>query len=211
MPNKVKRWLFKQFQDNFIIYFLIIIIFAIGIIIGSITIKVLDFNQKNDIMLFLNSFFKTIDGNNFSNISILKQSLIDNFKTVGIMWITGMIFIGIPIIPISILFRGFALGFTVGFLVHEYGLEGFLFSTLGILPQNLLIIPGIISIASIGMAYSIDCVKMRKIRVKHFNIFGKIVDYTILISIFSIIIIIGCFIEAYISPIFLRLLKDYLN
>ena len=87
MPNRIKRWLFKQFQDNFVIYFLITITFVIGIIIGSITIKILDFNQKNDIMLFLNSFFKSIDGSKLSSISILKQSLVDNFKTVGIMWL----------------------------------------------------------------------------------------------------------------------------
>ncbi|MCF6465890.1 stage II sporulation protein M, partial [Clostridium sp. Cult2] len=188
MPNNIKRWLFKQFQDNFIIYFLIIILFAIGIIIGSITIKVLDFNQKNDIMIFLNSFFQAIDSNKFTSISILKQSIIDNFKTVGVIWISGMIYIGIPIIPITIMFRGFALGFTVGFLVNEYGIQGFLFSILGILPQNLFIIPGIVSIASIGIAFSINCIKRKKIRARHINLFGKIVDYTILIFIFSIII-----------------------
>ncbi len=211
MPNRIKRWLFKQFQDNFVIYFLITITFVIGIIIGSITIKILDFNQKNDIMLFLNSFFKSIDGSKLSSISILKQSLVDNFKTVGIMWLSGMIFIGIALVPITILFRGFALGFTVGFLVYEYGLQGLLFSIMGILPQNLLIIPSIISIASIGMAFSINCIKTRRIRINQVNILAKIIDYTILISFFSIILFIGTLIEAYISPIFLRLLTDYLK
>lgn len=145
------------------ICFLITVIFVIGIIIGSITIKILDYDQKNDIMLFLNSFFKAIGGNNFTNTSILKQSIIDNFKTVGIIWLSGIIFIGILFIPITILFRGFALGFTVGFLVNEYGLEGFLFSVLGILPQNLFIIPGIISIASIGMSFSINSIKRKRL------------------------------------------------
>lgn len=211
MFNKIKRWLFKQFQDNFIIYFLVIIIFAIGIIIGSITIKIIGLEQKNDLIIFLSSFFKNIDGDKISNSLILKQSITDNFKTVGLIWISGIIFIAIPLIPIIVLFRGFALGFTVGFLVNEYGMEGFLFSVLGILPQNLFIIPGILSIASISMAYSIKCIKMRKLRVKSINNVSKILDYTTLIVLLSIVIIIGCLIEAYVSPMFLRLLTDYIN
>lgn len=210
MPNKIKRWLYKQFQDSFIVYFIIFIIFIIGIIAGAVTIKMLDFEYKNEILRFLNSFFKTIDGSNFEKLSILKQAIGDNFKTVGLIWITGIIFIGILIIPIVILFRGFAIGFTVGFLVFEYGIQGFLFSILGILPQNLFIIPGIISIASIGMSFSINGIRRKKIKMRNNSLLKYIGDYSILILLFSTILIVGCIIEATISPIFLRLLSDYL-
>lgn len=184
MPNKIKRWIFRQFQDNFIIYFLITAIFAIGIIIGAITIKVLNIDQKNSIIAFLNTFFKTIDGNNFDSLLILKQSIIDNFKTIGLIWITGMIIVGLPIIPIITLFRGFTLGFTVGFLVNEYGMQGFLFSILGILPHNLFIIPGIISIASTGMAFSINSIRKKKLKIRNNSFYFNIINYSILILFF---------------------------
>ena len=211
MLNKTKRWLFKQFQDNFIIYFIIAAIFAIGIIIGAITIKVLNQDQKNGTILFLNSFFKTIEGSNFENLAILKQSIIDNIKTIVLIGLTGMIVIGLPIIPVTVLFRGFALGFTVGFLVNEYGIRGFLFSILGIMPQNLFIIPGIISISSIGMAFSITSLKNKKLRITNNSSYSNIINYFILLLFFSVIVSIGCLIEAYISPIFLRLLSDSLK
>lgn len=164
MPYKIKRWLFKQFQENFAIYFIVAIVFAIGIITGAVTIKVLNSEQKNDIMIFINTFFRAMGNNSFENLSIFKQSLIDNFKTIGLIYITGLVIIGIPIIPVTVMFRGFALGFTVGFLVNEYGLQGFLFSILGILPQNLIIIPAILSISSIGMAFSMKSIKNRKFK-----------------------------------------------
>ncbi len=211
MFNRIKRWLFKQFRDNFIIYFIITVIFIIGIAVGAITIKILNIEQKSDIMLFLNSFFKTIEGNTFEGVSILKQSIIDNFKTIGLIWITGIIIIGLPIIPIVILFRGFAIGFTVGFLINEYGVRGFLFSILGILPHNLLIVPSIISIASIGMTLSINNFKKRDLNIRSNKLYFNIIDYSILIIFFSIFILAGCLIEAYISPIFLRLLSNYLK
>ncbi len=99
----------------------------------------------------------------FDSILIFKQSIIDNFKTIGLMWLTGLIIIGIGIIPIAVMFRGFAIGFTVGFIVNEYGTKGFLFSILGILPpQNLFIIPGIISISSVGIAFSLNNIKKKE-------------------------------------------------
>lgn len=192
-------------------YFIISITFAIGIIVGAITIKMLGAEEKNEIMLFLNSFFKAVDNNDLNNMSIFKQSILDNFEAIIMIWISSIIYIGIFIVPIIILFRGFALGFSVGFFVCEYGIKGFLFSILGIFPQNLLIIPGMISIASMGMAFSFNRIKIRKLRMRNKNTTSNIVDYSISILIFSILVFIGCLIEAYLAPTFLRLLTDYLN
>lgn len=209
--HKIKRWLFKHFQDNFLLYFSFIIVFAIGIIIGAITIKVLNIEQKSDIIVFLNSFFKSMNSNGLENLAVFKQSIIDNFKTIGLVWITGLIIIGIIIIPLIVIFRGFALGFTVGFLVNEYGIKGFLFSILGILPQNLFIIPGLIAISTTGLAFSINSIKNKKNRFKNNRMGLNIINYSVSILFFSVIIFIGTLIEAYISPIFLGALWDYLK
>lgn len=208
---KIKRWLLKHFQDNFLIYFILSIIFAIGIVIGAITIKVLRTEQIDNILVFLNSFFKAMEGNKFDSVSILKQSIIDNFKTIGLVLGTGLIIIGIGIIPIIIIFRGFAIGFTVGFIVNEFGFKGFLFSILGILPQNLLIIPGIISISSIGMALSINNLKRRNLGFRNSRHNIGIIDHLFLILFFIIIILIGTFIEAFVSSNFLSTLSNYIN
>ena len=177
--TRIKRWLFRHLQNNFIIYFILSTVFAIGIIIGAISIKILNTEQKNNIIVFLNSFFKAMKNDGFDSILIFKQSIIDNFKTIGLMWLTGLIIIGIGIIPIAVMFRGFAIGFTVGFIVNEYGTKGFLFSILGILPQNLFIIPGIISISSVGIAFSLNNIKKRKTKLRYNKINLNIMDYSI--------------------------------
>jgi len=192
-------------------YFIISFVFILGIIAGAISIKIIGPEKNSDIMLFLNSLFKAIENNRLDSISILKQSLIDNFKAVLIIWISGLIYLGVIVSPAVMLFRGFALGFSVGFFVYEYGLKGFLFSVLGIFPQNLITIPGIISIASVSMSYSLSSVKRRKIMIKNNRKFPHMVDYSLMTMAFSSLILIGSVIEAYIAPIFLRLLTDYLN
>lgn len=192
-------------------YFIISILFIVGIVSGAITIKVLGPGKNDEVMFFLNSLFKAIDSNSLNSVSILKQSLLDNYKAILIIWLSGIIYLGFVVSPIIILFRGFALGFSVGFFVYEYKIKGFLFSVLGIFPQNLFMIPSIISIASISMAHSISKAKKRKIRVNSNIRLSHFSDYSLLIFAFSMVLLIGCLIEAYLAPIFLRILIDYLG
>lgn len=188
------------------------IIFLIaGIIIGSITIKILDTEQKGEILNFFNSFFKSLDSKEYNNLQILRQSVSDNFKTIFVIWITGILIIGIPIIPMIVLIRGFALGFTVGFVVNEFGIKGFLFSLFAILPQNIFIIPGIIFIASTGLIFSLKQIRSRKNRRYKENTLQDIISYSITILTFSIVVFIGSLVEAYITPVFIKLLTDYFS
>ena len=209
MPYKIKNSFKRHFQTNFILYFILMIFFVLGIILGSILIKELNIEQKSGIIKFLNSFFKSMGEKKLNNIGILKNSLLDNLKTVFMLWITGFIILGIPIIPIVVAIRGIAIGFTVGFLVNEFGVKGFLFSILGILPQNLLFIPSILVIAAIGMSYSLGSVKNKRIKYTKNGFHGNIRNYSILILILCVVMLGGCLIEAFISPIFLNMVVSY--
>lgn len=188
-----------------------IVFLIVGIVIGSITIKILNTEQKGEILNFFNSFFKSLDNKEYNNLQILKQSISDNFKTIFVIWITGILIIGIPVIPIIVLLRGFALGFTVGFLVNEFGIKGFLFSLLAILPQNIFIIPGIIFIASTGLIFSLKQIKGNRVKRYKESILQDIISYSVAILFFSIIVSVGSLVEAYITPVFIKLLTDYFS
>ena len=211
MPHKLKRWIFNHFRDNFIIYFIITVLFFIGIVVGSISIKVLEPEKTNKILLFVNSLFKSVDSTGINNISILRQSLIDNYKAIFAIWISSALFVGVILVPIIILFRGFALGFSVGFFVYEYGFKGFLFSVLGIFSQNLFIVPGIISISAIGLSFSIKNIKKKKNRSRNNTFISDFMDYSLLTLLFSVLILVGCLIEAYLTPIFLKFFINYIS
>lgn len=103
------------------------------------------------------------------------------------------------------------MGFTVGFLVNEFGLKGFLFSIFALLPQNIFIVPGIISISSIGISYSLNRVKGRKNRVLYKYSLTSFLNYSSIIFLFCILIVVGSLVEAYISPLFMKFIVDYVN
>lgn len=211
MQHKLRVWISKHLEGNFVAYFTMLVFLIIGIVVGAITIKMLNIDQKNKILSFFNSFFVLMNGNEIDNLMLFKESIKNNFRTVLIIWLTGAIIIGIPIIPVIVLLRGFALGFTVGFLVNEFGAKGFLFSVLAIMPQNLFIIPGIISISSIGINFSLSNVRGNKIKSNYNNLFSNFINYSTLIFLFSLVIFIGSLVEAYVTPIFMRLITDYIN
>lgn len=210
LQHKLKNWLYRHFKDNFLVYFTIIVFLIIGIIIGAVSIRILDSDQKGQVISFFNSFFKLISNDEVDSFLLLKESILNNLKTIFLIWITGIIIIGIPIIPIIILLRGFAIGFTVGFLVNEFGIKGLLFALFSILPQNLFVIPGIISISSIGMVNSLNSIRRKRLQSTYNHKLTNFINYSVIIFIFSIIIMIGSLVEAYITPIFMRLITDYI-
>lgn len=207
MQNKLKSGIYKYFRENFVLYLVMFICLIVGIVAGAITIKILNDTQKTSILTFFNSFFKVLENNDFNSTEVFKQSLWDNLKTIFIIWATGLIVIGVAVIPVILSIRGFALGFTVGFLVNEFGLKGFLFSLLVVLPQNLFIIPGIISISSAGVSFSINRIR-RKERLYRNNLISDIINYSFIVLLFAMLVIVGSIIEGYVSPIFMKFVTE---
>jgi len=207
LQNKLKSGIYKYFRENFVLYLVMFICLIVGIVAGAITIKILNDTQKTSILTFFNSFFKVLENNDFNSTEVFKQSLWDNLKTIFIIWATGLIVIGVAVIPVILSIRGFALGFTVGFLVNEFGLKGFLFSLLVVLPQNLFIIPGIISISSAGVSFSINRIR-RKERLYRNNLISDIINYSFIVLLFAMLVIVGSIIEGYVSPIFMKFVTE---
>ena len=61
-----------------------------------------------------------------------------------------------PLIAILIFFKGFVLGFTVGFLISEYSFRGILIALAAVFPQNLLVIPVYIIAAVLSIYISLS-------------------------------------------------------
>lgn len=196
----------RHLGNNFIIYFMLLVTFILGIVFGSILINKLKAEQINNILRYFSWILDYIvDGEQLS-VDILKSSLISNMQFTLIIWITGFAFIGTIIIPIVIGLKGISIGFIVGFLVKEFGVKGFIFAVLGLLPHYLIILPAIITIGALGLSRSMSFTGTKGKKTYRVNTSDGI-DYSISILLLFIIIILGCFIESFITPYFLKLAK----
>ncbi|MTI70211.1 MAG: stage II sporulation protein M [Firmicutes bacterium] len=199
----------NHFHKNIFLYFIIVIFLIVGISAGAITTKVLNTSQKKEIIIFMDSFFKILNEESINSGILLKHSIINNIKTVGLLWFLGLIIIGIPLVFIVVVLRGFIIGFTVGFLYVELGFKGFLFAILAILPQNLFLIPGMVIISVMSLSFSIRIIKNKFKRSLKFNFLSEIIRFSLSVILLFILMLLGSLVEAYITPVFMKLVLGY--
>lgn len=185
---------------------LLLIIFVAGIIFGSFSVNMLTGEQINDLLSFINGFFANVKNINADSSTIFYISVSNNLKTAIALCLLGLTVIGLPLILALIFFRGFILGFTIGFFIGELGTKGFLFSLLTIMPQNIIIVPSILSIGVAGATFSMAILRSR---IKHYseNYSQLLASYLLLNLIFCVLLVLAGLIEGYISPIFIKLLS----
>lgn len=197
-------------KSNLGLYFIVILFFAIGVAAGAFTVKALDDLQKQALIKYLQSFFQVLTNKDIDSIVVLRQSIENNIQTVFIIWILGITVIGIPVTLLIMGVRGFIIGFTVAFLIDGLGWKGLFFTFLAILPHNLIIIPCLVSICVISISFSKMIIKDRLARRWTNNYWHKFFSYCILIIMIFTVSIAGSFIEAYIIPVFIKLISSYI-
>lgn len=208
--NYFPKMLMDYFKKNIVQYVFLSIVLIAGIIAGSVTVNMISDIQMENILSFINGFLANINNISVDYSSIFYLSLSNNLKTAVILIVLGLSVIGLPFILAVILFRGFVLGFTVGFLIGQFGPKGIVLSVLSILPQNLIILPCIVSIGVTSLTFAMAVIKNR---IKNYqeNYSQMVTGYLLLNLFFSFLLIISGLIEGYISPVFIRFYSNYLS
>jgi stage II sporulation protein M len=182
----------------------------VGISSGAFTTKALSQAENKELIKYLQNFFRIVDTKVIDQFSILKQALINNLQTGVLIWILGVTIIGIPLILLLVAVRGFIIGFTVGFFIQQMGVKGLIFSILSLLPQNIIIIPGVIIVAVLGISFSIMLIRNKVKKTRYDNVLNQFFVYSTVIAIVHIFIAVGCLVEAYISPLFIKYMSSYM-
>lgn len=194
-----------HFRENSSVYIFVIVLFLMGVIFGAVVVNSMSFTQKEDLFYYLSQFFGQMsDGKESNANSLFFQSLLHNSKYIGLMWLLGISIIGLPVILILLFMKGMVIGFTVGFLVNQMQWKGFLLSFVSILPQNIIIIPIFIVMATITITFSIQMVRrqfMKKISTPMLPLLSK---YFVTLLVAIVCITVAAAVEAYLSPTLLK-------
>ena len=207
MLRRLRFSLLKHFNENIFLYFLVLSVFVIGIVAGSFSIKILNQYQKEELTSYIQGFFTILNIEKIDNWLLFKNSLFSNLKTIFLLWVFGVTVIGIPFILGVLAIRGYILGFTVGFFISEFGFRGLILSISAILPQNVIMVPALMIIGVISLNFSLTVFRRKKITISDF--LRLFLVYTMIIYLLSLFIVIGCFVESYINPVFLKVISTY--
>lgn len=145
----MKKVLIEYIIKNKKNFFIIAIIFILGISLGIVFINTSNNFQKEEINNYVNVLIKNIkDTNNINKIDLLFLSIKQNVLFILIIWFLGCTIIGGLFIYVMILYKGFAIGYTISSIMAVLGVKnGIIFSCLSLLLQNIVFIPAFFIIA----------------------------------------------------------------
>ena len=159
--RKKKNEIFVAIKEDIInnakSYFIVLIIFAVGVFLGVMFIN--QMQEKSKIEQYINTYVDETKGlENGDYLSELQNDIFSNVGLVLALWFAGTTIIGIPIVFGIILVRGFCLGYTIASCVFVLGrIKGIIFILITILLQNIIFIPAImiLGVSSIKLYKSI--------------------------------------------------------
>ena len=197
--RKRKNEIFTIIKDDMLnnakSYFIVIIIFVVGIFLGVMYIN--QIKDKSEVEKYINTYIdetKLIQNGDY--FTELQKDVKSNIALVLLLWFAGTTIIGIPIVLGIILFRGFCLGYTIASCVYVLGrAKALIFIAITILLQNIIFIPAImiLGVSSIKLYKSI--IKDRRKE----NIKLSIVKHTLISLMILIALIISSIIKIQIS------------
>ena len=201
----------KHIQENFWLYIISILCIFTGVILGIYSVKYMGEFEQNDLVNYLMNFIDPSNTNGISYKLIFIQAIKNNLPVIIFLWFLGLTIVGLPIIIIIDLLKGFTVGFTFSFMISGLGKAGVGIAILGVLPQNLIYIPCIVFASVVSMEFSIMLLKDKFNKQWTSSISSRIIYYSVIFLIIIILLFIGIIIESYIAPYFVKNLINNLG
>lgn len=205
--SKIISILIDFVKNNIKEYFIISLIFLIGIYLGVMFTNNSTQQQKTEIASYVNTYIEAFkQTTSDDNLELIQNNMKDNIALSIIMWFVGSTVVGIPVIFGIIAFRGFCLGYTISSITLVLGTgKGIAFTATAIIMQNLLFIPAIISlgVSSLKTYKSILNDKRRE------NIKLEIIRHTVFSGLMALLLLLSAVVETEISTNLLRGLIKY--
>ncbi|WP_039655668.1 stage II sporulation protein M [Clostridium tyrobutyricum] len=206
LNGKVTELINKHVQDNFWLYVISLLCVCTGIVLGVYSVRYMGGFEKSDLLSYLNSFKNSIDNSSINYKSIFIETLKINVPMLVAIWFLGLTMIGIPVILIIDVLKGFTIGFASSFIIGEMGMKGIWFDLLGIFPQNIIYIPCIIFSSVLAMEFSLTMFRDRSNNQWKSHILLKLTSYSITFVFVIGIMCIGFILEVYLTPNMVKLI-----
>lgn len=201
---KLRRDLPLFFEGQFSIFLFFVILFATGVFYGALALH--SWSARELLRrLHLTSLFKTLLWMDPMSPSLFWDLFFNQLLHLCLYYLSGLTLVGIALLPLSIFLRGFVLGFTVGFLLEDLSYIGFLIASVGIVPQQLIILPTILCCAMSGVVFSF-CVAHHFRGGRNVFLAQRFSSCTLVFLLGGASLCIASLVEAYLVPTLLQLI-----
>lgn len=187
------------------LYIFVAVLFLMGVVFGALMVNALTFEQKSELSRFFGSFIHTLQSGTMEvGVHELRDAFMLHVKWLILIWVLAVSVIGFPLILFVNFLKGMLVGFTTGYLMSEWTWKGMLFAFVGVVPQNIVLIPAFMIASVCGISFSLYFIRHRLIQQKGplGTVFLSFSGRVLLLA--GIIMIVACY-ETYVSPLLMRL------
>lgn len=187
----------NHIRENIKEYIILLLIFIIGLIIGTMILNNSNDMQKQEISDYLNDFTSKVQEGSKPDygkmfIKIIKKNLI----LVIIMAFLGVSIIGLPGLYIIIGYKGFSFGYTISAALAVMGTyKGMLLATTLMLLSKVVELPALFLLAISGIKMLKAIIKDRRIE----NVRYEGIKFSIRILVSLALLTVSGLIETYLS------------
>ncbi|ERI91345.1 stage II sporulation protein M [Clostridiales bacterium oral taxon 876 str. F0540] len=198
--RKITTALNEHLQKNFWLYVVSLLCVFTGIVLGIYAVKYMNNVENNDLLSYFTNFSQNISSGSFKYSSIISDIIKNNISIILVVWFLGLTMVGIPIILIIDIIKGFTLGFTISFVVKGLGTKGIGIILIGVLPQNIIYIPCVIIASVVAMEFSLNILREKMNKQWVNSIWMKITSYSFVFILITVLMGVGFLLEAYATP-----------
>lgn len=206
--SNLKETLVEYINTNARTYIIVIIMFLIGLVLAIISINNIDSEKQNQISAYINNFITGIKSDyEISKTDIITESIKNNFYITLTMWFLGSTIIGMPLIFIVIIYKGYSVGYTLSSVIAALGVgKGSIFIIATLLIQYIVYIPCILSMGVSGIKLYKLIVEERR----RDNIKIQILRHTIICLLLFAVMGITSILESNFSAWSVKIIANYI-
>lgn len=206
LDGKIPNLINEHVKNNFWLYVISLLCFCTGIVLGIYSVRYMGGFEKNDLLSYLNSFKSSLGSGSINYKAIFIETVKINIPIILAIWFLGLTIIGIPVILVIDVIKGFTIGFASSFIINEMAIKGIWFDLLAIVPQNIIYVPCIIFSSVLAMEFSLNMLKDKSnSKWKTYMLF-KLTTYSMAFLIVITVMCIGFVMEVYLTPNMMKLI-----
>lgn len=176
-----------------------------GVVAGALLASRLDEAAQRQLAGFLDQF---LSGAATARLEpgapeVWRWSLEQNVRTAVLLWLLGVTVVGSPGVLALVFLRGLTLGFTVGFVVAQWGAKGVLLALLAVVPANLLALPALLVLGVAALSFSWMLLRNR-FRHEHLSFYQELAGYSALALAAGLVMLAAAAVESMASPLLIR-------
>jgi stage II sporulation protein M len=194
----------EHIRDQFGVYILALVVFTASVAAGALSVRLLEEFQIREMNDYFFGFVGYLAEQQPINQGlILKRAALQNGLFLLILYVSGNFFFGFIPALCLLFYRGFSIGFAVGFLAEQNSLRGVLFAIGAILPQNLIYVPAAMVASVCAVIFSLLLFRRRFAR-RTFPYGAYFLQYSLIMLIAAAAFALGALVETVVTPVFMR-------